>query len=234
MKNIFQVKTGIQVPLHLMYLDLGQVPARYQVQRFKLNYLQYILQQKETSLLHKMLMAQQEHPVRNDWLSGVHGILIDWNIDLGLDEIRCMKRNQFKNITKTKAEESALAYLLQRNTSGSKGSNLRYGAVLEMAEYLCPNNFLSVEDQREIFQIRSQTNALPANRGDPQPCLTGCGGILNNPHVFQCPIINKENIEDYDLLVNGTLNEMKNSLSHWKENLKKINSIDSTDSVYNC
>ena len=27
MKNIFQVKTGIQVPLHLMYLDLGQVPA---------------------------------------------------------------------------------------------------------------------------------------------------------------------------------------------------------------
>ena len=33
MRNILDVKTGIQVPLHLMYLDLGQVPARYQVKR---------------------------------------------------------------------------------------------------------------------------------------------------------------------------------------------------------
>ena len=29
MRNILDVKTGIQVPLHIMYLDLGQVPARY-------------------------------------------------------------------------------------------------------------------------------------------------------------------------------------------------------------
>ena len=81
MKNIFQVKTGIQVPLHLMYLDLGQVPARYQIKRFKLNYLQYILQQKETSLLYKMLKAQVEHPVRNDWFSGVNQIMKEWDIN---------------------------------------------------------------------------------------------------------------------------------------------------------
>ena len=37
MKNVFPVKTGIQVPLHIMYLDLGQVPARYQVKRYKVN-----------------------------------------------------------------------------------------------------------------------------------------------------------------------------------------------------
>ena len=46
MRNIFQVKSGIQVPIHLMYLELGQVPARFQIQRFKLNFLQYMLQQK--------------------------------------------------------------------------------------------------------------------------------------------------------------------------------------------
>ena len=34
MRKIIGVKTGIQVPLHLMYLDLGQVPARFQVKRF--------------------------------------------------------------------------------------------------------------------------------------------------------------------------------------------------------
>ena len=45
MRKKFQVKTGIQVPIHIMYLDLGQVPARYQVMRYKVNFLQYLLHQ---------------------------------------------------------------------------------------------------------------------------------------------------------------------------------------------
>ena len=58
MRNIFQVNTGIQVLIHLMYLDMGPVPAPFQTQRFRVNFLEYILQQKQTSLLHKMLIAQ--------------------------------------------------------------------------------------------------------------------------------------------------------------------------------
>ena len=46
MRNILDVKTGIQVPLHLMYLDL-----------------QYFLQQNDSSLLH---IAPQKEPVRRD------------------------------------------------------------------------------------------------------------------------------------------------------------------------
>ena len=52
MKNIFKAETGIQVPLHIMYLDGGQVPARYQIKRYKLNFMQYILQQDEESLMY--------------------------------------------------------------------------------------------------------------------------------------------------------------------------------------
>ena len=64
MRNIFKVKTGIQVPIHLMYLDGGQVPARYTVKRFKLNFLPYIMHQKKSSLLYRMLEAQKSVPVR--------------------------------------------------------------------------------------------------------------------------------------------------------------------------
>ena len=74
MWNIFRVKPGFQVPIHLMY----QVPACFQVQRFKLNFLQYILQQKETSLLHKMLIAQKQNPTRGDWVSEVSESLRAW------------------------------------------------------------------------------------------------------------------------------------------------------------
>ena len=56
-KNIFKAETGIQVPFHLMYLDGAQVPAKYQIQRYKLNFLQYVLQQEESSILYTMLEA---------------------------------------------------------------------------------------------------------------------------------------------------------------------------------
>ena len=80
MRNVLQVKTGIQVPLHLMYLDLGQTPARYQIYRFKINFLQYILQQEKETLLFKMLDAQQIRPVRGDWFSDVRQIMQELNI----------------------------------------------------------------------------------------------------------------------------------------------------------
>ena len=35
MRNILDPKTGIQVPLYTMYLDLGQVPALYKLKRFQ-------------------------------------------------------------------------------------------------------------------------------------------------------------------------------------------------------
>ena len=38
-------KTLKSCPRHLMYLEVGLVPARYQVHRQVLNYIQYILQQ---------------------------------------------------------------------------------------------------------------------------------------------------------------------------------------------
>ena len=87
--------------------------------------------------------------------------------------------------------------------------------------------------QENLFQIRSQTNALPANRGDPQQCPTGCGRILDNPHIVQCPAINTH-IGDYSLILNGTLQEKKSMLKHFKVSLKKIDTIDSTDSILDC
>ena len=54
---------------HLMYLDIGLYPARYQVHRQMLNFLQYILQQPSGSLLYRMFTVQQENPTKGDWVS---------------------------------------------------------------------------------------------------------------------------------------------------------------------
>ena len=100
-----------------------------------------------------------------------------------------------------------------------------------MADYLCPNSQLTVEDQKEIFQIRSMTNPLPSNRGDAKLCSTGCGSMMENLHIYLCPVLNPENKGDLNKIINGTLQEMKEALSQWRENMKKIEYFDSMDSL---
>ena len=100
-----------------------------------------------------------------------------------------------------------------------------------MADYLCPNSQLTVQDQKDIFQIRSMTNPLPANRGDPKPCSIGCGDLMENPHIYLCPVLNEEPQGDINRLLNGTLNEMKLPLQQWRENMKKVDYFYSMDSI---
>ena len=134
-----------------MYLDGGQVPARYTIKRFKLNFFQYILQQKELSLLYRMLESQQKQPVRGNWFSECSKIKEDFGITMGNEKIRQMSRNCFRKITKKKAEDIAYTALLSKKDNGSKGRSLKYGDSLQMADYLCPNTVISVEEQRQIF-----------------------------------------------------------------------------------
>ena len=105
-----------------------------------------------------------------------------------------------------------------------------------MANYLCPNNYLSVENQRQIFEIRSRSNPLPSNRGVIQHCNTGCGEIMNNSHVFQCDVLNQDKQQDYniEMLTNGSLEEMKSALNIWNENMNKLEIIASLDLVNSC
>ena len=50
--------------------------------------LQFILQQNQKCLLHQMLLAQKEHPIRGDWVSEVSKSIEDLGIDLKFEEIR--------------------------------------------------------------------------------------------------------------------------------------------------
>ena len=231
MKNIFKAETGIQVPLHIMYLDGGQVPARYQIQRYKLNFMQYILQQDEESLMYQMLEAQINQPVKGDWFSECSKILDEFQITLGHESIKMMSRQDFKRLTKDKSEEKAFYELIHKKEKGSKGSTLKYGQKLQMADYLCPNNQLTVDEQVQIFQIRSHTNPLPSNRGQVVPCPTGCGETLNNSHILQCVVLNQEEQASIEKLINGDIYEMKKTLITWNQNIQKIEEITSQDSI---
>ena len=99
-----------------------------------------------------------------------------------------------------------------------------------MAEYLCQNYQLSVKDQRQIFQIRSQINPLPSNRGETSYCVTGCGEILQNYHILICKILNQGEESSIEDLINGDINTMKKLLLKWNQSMKIFEEISTLDS----
>ena len=84
-----------------------------------------------------------------------------------------MKRLCFRKITKLKCEDAAFSELTRKLDKRSMGRTLMYGDKLEMANHLSPSDQLTTNNQKLIFQIRSQQNPLPANIGGAHPCVRG-------------------------------------------------------------
>ena len=215
-----------------MYLDGGQVPARYQIARFRMNFLQYILQQEETSFLYSMLRAQEESPTKGDWFSETQKNIREFELNLSNSEIKAMSKDQFHKITKMKTEKLAWNNLREKQKRGNKRKYIEYADQLQMADYLHPNRILNLEDQILIFQIRSETNPLSSNHGEPGPCPMKCGNILENPHILMCRILNQEVQTEYILFLNGNLNQLKLNLAKWRRNVEKMEEQIALDSLF--
>ena len=223
MRLLFSTERNCSI--HLLYLESGQIPARYQIKRMILNYYHYILQQPEKSLLYRMLMAQMVKPVKNDFHQTALAIINEFDIRETQNQIKHLKRSTFSKIVKGKCIENAFKYLKNKQEKGSKGSGINY-TCLAMADYLCPEANMTLKDQREIFLIRCRTNSLSANRGIIENCETMCGEILDNSHIFQCKKLNTNpNNLDIENILNGYLNEKKEHLKIWRENMEKRNII---------
>ena len=78
----------------------------------------------------------------------------------------------------------------------------------------------SLINSRDIFQISSRTNPLPANRGNPQLCL--CGEDQENYPIFQCDITNPGRKIELEIIINRSLLEMKTTLLQWRESIENL------------
>ena len=154
------LKTKKSCPIAQLYLELGQVPVRFDIIKLRLYFLKYILHQDPGSNVLKMYHLQLENPKRGDWASSVKKNLEDLNIYLSNEEIKMMSKYKYKSLVKKKCKEKALEYLISKR--GKKGQDIKYKS-LKMAEYLLPNEQLSIEDKRNIFEIRNMMTDIPSN-----------------------------------------------------------------------
>ena len=97
MRKILQTTKGC--PITQLYLEIGQAPARFEIQKMRLLYLKYIVDQDDDSSWKKFLNLQFQQPVRRDWASTVMNDLEEFEITLPLEEIKNLTAI-YKNIEK--------------------------------------------------------------------------------------------------------------------------------------
>ena len=116
-----------KTPIHLMYLELGWLPIRFIFQSRRLNFLKYILDQKDTSLTKQMFNEQKHKPNKHDWVKSVENDLKKLKIKSSYEEISSMTKSSFKKIVKEACEENALRYL--KLHIKSKGKEIIYNQM---------------------------------------------------------------------------------------------------------
>ena len=83
-------KTNRGSPIFQLYLESGQIPARFVIKRMKIMFNRYIITQKEDSLLYRFLMAQKENFKKGDWYSDVINVLKEFEIGTSEENMQHM------------------------------------------------------------------------------------------------------------------------------------------------
>ena len=84
-----------KTPLETLYLESGNIPIRFILMSRRLNFLHYILNEDDDSLLRSFFTAQRESPVRGDWVMTVTEDMKELGIDLTMEEIAGISKLRF-------------------------------------------------------------------------------------------------------------------------------------------
>ena len=215
------LKTTKGCPITQIYLDLGQIPARFYIYKMRLLFLKHILNQKSDSLIQNFFNLQLEQPTKGDWASACINDLKQMDINLSLKEISEMKLAKYQNLVRRKCKLNAFEYLMKKR--GSKGKEIHY-LELEMSEYLLPNDMFKIEQQRYQFSLRNRMINIPDNfsANSSEKCI--CGVKETMQHVFSCEYLNKKETKlEYEKLFHGNLSEQKIIAEIFEEKMQKRN-----------
>ena len=151
-----------KTPKELLYLETGNIPVSYIIKSRRLNFLHWILNEPESSLVRRFLDAQLSSPIRNDWVTQVKEDIIKLDINLTFDEIGEFSKEAFKDLVKTKIRKEAFNDLLNLQKSHSKGKEILF-KQFSLQDYLMSRSSLTKKEKHFVFKARSRTLDLRCN-----------------------------------------------------------------------
>ena len=129
-------------------------------------------------------------------------------IEVSLTELEEIDVKQFKRILEKSIKIKSFEYLMERR--GRKGIEVHYSS-LKMAEYLLPNDELSITEKRYIFSMRNRMINIENNfRGKMEKKTCICGEYEDMNHIYSCKIKNSQ-IEKvpYKMIFGNDIKQMK-------------------------
>ena len=169
----------------------------------------------EEKMLHKFLKAQQNNPVKNDWILQVIKDKEELQIDISDKELLKMSKNVYKKYIRKKIKNATLRYLNMLKGKHNKMKNVN-SKNLKCSEYLTNSKFTKLEAQM-LFKFRTRMFNVKENFENLyQDMRCDLCHIENcsQSHLFQCPIIKSfvpeidEKKIKYEYIF-GNINEMK-------------------------
>ena len=160
LRKIFE--TGQSVPTAFLHLELGTCPIRFIIKTRRILFLQYILKEKESSLIHQFLNSQMEEPLQGDWWLSVREDLESLELNLSLHEIKSMSKDKFKKLVQKAIEAQAFSWLLWKKSKSKKVKSVPHGTSLEMQKYLA-HPVLSISQTKFLFAARAKMLFVRSN-----------------------------------------------------------------------
>ena len=96
-----------------------------------------------------------------------------------------------------------------------------------MADYLYPNEYLTITEQRSIFALRNKMVAeIPSNfcssENNKNKCI--CNKTEDIEHIYYCKILNKDEAKiKFEKLYSENAQQQKTILKRFEENMKTRN-----------
>ena len=189
-----------KTPIELLYLELGVIPVRFILMSRRMNFLWYLIHDKEESLLKNFFQAQCDQPTRGDWVSTVKQDLTEVNIDMSFEEIRNVSKEAFKDLVKDRIQKLALVYLKKLQQTHVKAKPLSY-EKLSLQSYLKSGTTnMTIKEKSFAFATRSRTLDVRCNKMHGETdlkCRLGCSEDENQTHLLNCKaLINTDIVKD--------------------------------------
>ena len=213
------LKTSRGCPITQMYLELGQIPARFQIKKMRLLFLKDILNQRVESMISKVFQLQLEQPSKGDWPSSCLKDLEELQLAMSFEEKKLISKNRFNKILNERIRAASLTYLTGKQNI--KGGDINY-AKIEMSEYLSPLSDLSIDDKRRLFAVRNMMVDIPANfsnSNENMKCI--CGEKESMAHIYQCGFLSTDKPKiEYEKIYDGSIHEQIEIFRKFENNLE--------------
>ena len=150
-----------KTPKEALYLETGTKPIRFVVKSRRLGYLYHLLTRKESELISKVFFAQKRKPIGGDWVKLVEDDMKLLDIKLNDNEIKKMKKENFKVFVKKQVDNKSFTYLQNLKEGHSKVKHIKY-QKLEMQKYMKDSKF-SINNIKLLFKLRTRMVQVKRN-----------------------------------------------------------------------